>query len=470
MFAKVLVANRGEIACRIMRTCKRLGVRTVAVYSDADRAALHVEQADEAERIGPPPVRDSYLKIDAIVAAAKSTGAEAVHPGYGLLSEKAAFARAVREAGLVFVGPSEEALDALGDKMKARQVATSANVPSVPGLVDPLPADPAAALAAAREHAERIGYPLIVKAVGGGGGIGMHIVEAADKLERALKTCSDRARAAFGDERVYLERYLARPKHIEVQGLADRHGRAVSLGERECSVQRRHQKIIEESPSMAPIFQGASGQALRASLEEAALRIFRQVAYAGAGTCEFIVDEAAQPFFLEVNARLQVEHPVTEMCTGIDLVEQQLRVASGEALSDDVATQAGARRGHAIEARIYAEDPAKSFMPQPGKLAELEWPESGAELRIETGMRKGDEVTPYYDPLLAKIVAHGATRPEAIARLDAALGGTRIELVGPKGPAQTNLAFLRRLLAAPEFKDGIYDTHLAERLASAKGA
>jgi acetyl-CoA carboxylase biotin carboxylase subunit/3-methylcrotonyl-CoA carboxylase alpha subunit len=468
MFGKVLVANRGEIACRILRTCRRLGVRTVAVYSDADKGALHVEQADQAERIGPPPVKDSYLRIDAIVAAAKSTGAEAVHPGYGLLSEKAAFARAVREAALVFIGPSEEALEALGDKMKARRVASSANVPSVPGLVEPLPADPVAGLAAAREHAERIGYPLIVKAVGGGGGIGMHIVHGADKLERAIQSCSDRARAAFGDERVYLERYLARPKHIEVQGLADRHGRAVSLGERECSVQRRHQKIIEESPSAAPAFRGHDGEALRASLEGAALRIFQKVAYAGAGTCEFILDDAAQPFFLEVNARLQVEHPVTEMCTGVDLVEQQLRVASDESLADEVAVRAGSRRGHAIEARIYAEDPAKSFLPQPGKLNELEWPAATADLRIETGLRRGDEVTPYYDPLLAKIVAHGSTREQAIFRLDAALGATRIELVGPRGPAQTNLSFLRKVLASVDFVDGVYDTHLAERLAAAK--
>jgi acetyl/propionyl-CoA carboxylase alpha subunit len=465
MFAKVLVANRGEIACRILRTCKKLGVHTVAVYSDADKGALHVEQADQAERIGPPPVRESYLRIDAIVAAAKSTGAEAVHPGYGLLSEKAAFARAVREAGLTFIGPSEQALDALGDKMQARQVAARANVPSVPGLAEALPSDPAAAFAAAQESAERIGYPLVVKAVGGGGGIGMHIVEAADKLERAIKSCSDRARAAFGDERVYLERYLARPKHIEVQGLADGRGRTVSLGERECSVQRRHQKLIEESPSNAPIFQGEKGKALRHSLEEAALRVFRQADYAGAGTCEFIVDEAAQPFFLEVNARLQVEHPVTEMCTGIDLVEQQLRIASGEPLADSVAAQAAIRRGHAIEARIYAEDPGKSFMPQPGKINVLDWPEAGADLRIETGMRQGDDVTPYYDPLIAKIVAHAATREDAIARLDAALGATRLELIGPKGPAQTNLGFLRTVLATDEFRGGTYDTHLAERLA-----
>jgi acetyl-CoA carboxylase biotin carboxylase subunit/3-methylcrotonyl-CoA carboxylase alpha subunit len=463
MFSKVLVANRGEIACRIFRTCRRLGIGTVAVYSDADRAALHVEQADRAERIGPPPVRDSYLSIDAIVAAATSTGADAIHPGYGLLSEKAAFARAVREAGIVFIGPSEEALEALGDKMKARQVAARAGVASVPGLMDPLPADPSAALHAARERAEQIGYPVLVKAVGGGGGIGMQIAEGPDKLERSLKTCADRARAAFGDERVYLERYIQSPRHIEIQGLGDGRGAVLSLGERECSVQRRHQKIVEESPS--PIFRGTEGPTRRLALEQAALGIFRQLAYAGAGTAEFVVDEGGNPFFLEVNARLQVEHPVTEMCTGIDLVEQQLRIAAGDAWGDDVPTRAATRRGHAIEVRLYAEDPARSFLPQPGKLQSLAWPAAGPDLRIETGFRQGDEVTPYYDPLLAKIVAHGQDRGAAIARLDDALAKTHIELLGPKGPARTNLDFLRLVLASEAFRAGQYDTHLAERLA-----
>jgi acetyl-CoA carboxylase biotin carboxylase subunit/3-methylcrotonyl-CoA carboxylase alpha subunit len=465
MFGKILVANRGEIACRITRTCRRLGIRTVAVYSDADQNALHVEQADEAERIGPAPVRDSYLRIEPIVAAALKTGAEAIHPGYGLLSEKAAFAGAVREAGITFIGPPESALEALGDKMKARQLAAGAGVPSVPGLGEPLPADAATALEMARERAQQIGYPIVVKAVGGGGGIGMQIVESADKLERSLKSCSDRARAAFGDERVYLERYLTSPKHIEVQGLADGHGLVLTLGERECSAQRRHQKIIEESPSAAPIFEGDAGRARRASLEDAAKRVFSAAGYRGAGTCEFIVDERGEPFFLEVNARLQVEHPVTEMCTGIDLVEQQLKIASGQALSRQVSDQAASRHGHAIEARIYAEDPARSFVPQPGRLEELIWPPSDDELRIETGVRRGDEVTPHYDPLLAKIVAHAPDRGGAIARLDAALATTRIELVGPKGPAQTNLAFLRTILASEAFRSGTYDTKLAERLA-----
>jgi acetyl-CoA carboxylase biotin carboxylase subunit/3-methylcrotonyl-CoA carboxylase alpha subunit len=462
MFGKVLIANRGEIACRIARTCRRLGIRTVAVYSDADKGALHVEQADQAVGIGPPPVKDSYLRAGAIVAAAKDTGAEAVHPGYGLLSESSAFAREVRAAGLFFIGPSEEALEALGDKMKARQVAAAAGVPAVPGLDEPLPDDEALAVRVARECADRIGYPVLVKAVGGGGGIGMQVAEVADKLERALKSCADRARAAFGDRRVYIERYLGSPRHIEVQGLADGRGRTVSLGERECSVQRRHQKIIEESPS--PLFVGDEGQAKRVRLEQAALAIFRQVQYAGAGTCEFIVDDASRPYFLEVNARLQVEHPVTEMCTGIDLVEEQLRIAAGESLSDEVAAKAGVRDGHAIEMRIYAEDPSRSFLPQPGKLERLVWPKTEDNLRVETGVRQGDTITPFYDPLLAKIVAHGRDRADAIFRLDRALAATEIELLGPKGVARTNLEFGREVLASEAFRSGVYDTHLAERL------
>jgi acetyl-CoA carboxylase biotin carboxylase subunit/3-methylcrotonyl-CoA carboxylase alpha subunit len=464
MFKKILIANRGEIACRVERTCRRLGVATVAVYSDADAAALHVKGADEAVRVGPPPVKDSYLQIDAIVAAAKQTGAEAVHPGYGLLSEKSAFARAVTEAGLVFIGPPPEVLDALGDKMRARHVALVAGVSPVPGLVEPLPAD-AAGLELARAEAERIGYPIIVKAVGGGGGIGMQIVESADKLERGLKTCADRARAAFGDGRVYLERYLASPKHIEVQGLCDAKGGAAILGERECSVQRRHQKIVEESPSVAPFFRGDDGSARRKAIEDAALSIFRRAGYVGAGTCEFVVDPEGHAFFLEVNARLQVEHPVTEMCTGLDLVEQQLQIAAGDVLPADVARGDVPRRGHAVEVRVYAEDPAKSFAPQPGRLAKLVWPAAGPDLRIETGFAEGDPVTPFYDPLLAKIVAHGEHRDAAARRLDAALASTVLELEGPKGKAQTNLVFLRKVLQSDAFRDGTYDTHFAEALA-----
>jgi acetyl-CoA carboxylase biotin carboxylase subunit/3-methylcrotonyl-CoA carboxylase alpha subunit len=465
MFSKVLIANRGEIACRILRTCRRLGLRTVAIFSDADAGALHVEQADESVRVGPPPVKDSYLQIEAIVAAAVHTGAEAIHPGYGLLSEKSAFARAVASAGLKFVGPPPEVLEAVGDKMKARHVASAAGVSPVPGLDQPLPLDDSEGLQLARSHAERIGYPIIIKAVAGGGGIGMQIVESADKLERAYKTCADRARAAFGDGRVYLERYLPSPKHIEVQGLCDGAGGAVILGERECSVQRRHQKIIEESPSVAPFFRGEAGSRRRAAIEDAALAVFRKAGYVGAGTCEFVVDPTGEAYFLEVNARLQVEHPVTEMCTGIDLVEQQLRIASGDVLPPDLAHGKVARRGHSIEARVYAEDPSKSFAPQPGRLARLEWPRESAELRVETGFRQGDTVTPFYDPLLAKVVAHGEDREAAIRRLDAALSSTVIELEGPKTKAQTNVAFLRTVLESEPFRVGTYDTHFAEALA-----
>ena len=468
MFSKILVANRGEIACRVLRTCRRLGIRTVAIYSDADEGALHATLADEAVRVGPAPVKESYLQIDAVVAAAKQTGAQAIHPGYGLLSERSAFARAVAGSGIVFIGPPPDVLDALGDKMKARQVAKAAGVASVPGLDEPLPLDDASALALARAHGERIGYPIIIKAVGGGGGIGMQIVESADKLERAMKTCADRARSAFGDARVYLERYIVSPKHIEVQGLCDGRGGVMSLGERECSVQRRHQKIVEESPSPAPFFREAAGSARRSAVEEAALQIFRHAGYVGAGTCEFIVGEDGQAFFLEVNARLQVEHPVTEMCTGVDLVEEQLRIAAGEGWSEELGKGPPTRRGHAVEVRLYAEDPAKSFAPQPGKLQKLVWPEASADLRVETGFRQGDTVTPFYDPLLAKIVAHGANREAAIERLDRALAATDLELEGPKGPVQTNLAFLRRVLESGPFRAGTYDTHFAEALAKGK--
>jgi acetyl-CoA carboxylase biotin carboxylase subunit/3-methylcrotonyl-CoA carboxylase alpha subunit len=460
-FDKVLVANRGEIARRVIRTCKRLGIRTVAVHSEADRDAPHVADADEAVAIGPAPAKDSYLSIDAIVAAVRATGAAAVHPGYGFLSEKPAFARAVAEAGAVFVGPPPEVLEAFGDKMKARQVALAAGTRPVPGTDAPIPIDTEAGLLEARRVAAQVGFPVVVKAVGGGGGIGMQVVGEPHLLDRALKSCSDRGKAAFADARVYLERYVERPRHIEVQVLCDRHGAAFALGERECSVQRRHQKILEETPSPAAFFGGDAGQARRAGLYEAALRVVRQAGYVGAGTCEFIADASGDLFFLEVNARLQVEHPVTEMVTGLDLVELQLRVAAGERLPDMSRIE---RRGHAVEVRVYAEDPAKGFLPRPGPINELVWAGGAGEaqtprLRVESGVRAGSVVTPYYDPMVAKVVAWSETRDGALGELDRALAGTTL------APITTNLAFLRAVLSDGDFRAGNYDTKFAEALA-----
>jgi acetyl-CoA carboxylase biotin carboxylase subunit/3-methylcrotonyl-CoA carboxylase alpha subunit len=462
MFKRVLVANRGEIACRILSTCERMGIETVAVFSDADQTALHVSRADQALRLGAAPVKDSYLNIAALVHAIEATGADAVHPGYGLLSENAEFARAVAQTSATFIGPSEAALAVFGDKISARNLARSVGVEPPPGSDGPIDVEDATLL---QEHAARIGFPLLVKAAGGGGGIGMQIVRNEADLARAAKTCSDRGRAAFGDERVYLERYLESPRHIEVQVLCDTHGNAVALGERECSVQRRHQKIIEESPSPASFFAGESGRARRAELWERALRVVKKAAYVGAGTVEFVADAAGNLYFLEVNARLQVEHPVSEARTGLDLVELQLRVAAGEELPE--AVRVPSFMGHAIEARLYAEDPAKQFAPQPGRIARLIWPaaDPSSGIRIDAGIAAGSEVTPFYDPLLAKIISHADTREEAISRLLAALATVEIELVGPKGPKATNLEFLQRVLRSAPFEAGQYDTSLAESLA-----
>jgi acetyl/propionyl-CoA carboxylase alpha subunit len=460
-FDKVLVANRGEIARRVMRTCRRLGVRTVAVYSEADRDAPHVSDADEAVLVGPPPPKDSYLSVDAIVAAVAKTGARAVHPGYGFLSEKSGFARAVADAGAVFIGPPPQVLEAFGDKMKARRVARSAGTSPVPGSDEPLVIDTPEGLDAARAVARGVGYPILVKAVGGGGGIGMQVVPGEDALERAMRSCSDRGKAAFADARVYLERYVDQPRHIEVQVFCDAAGGAYALGERECSVQRRHQKIVEETPSPAGFFAGTAGEARRQALFEAALRVVRSAGYVGAGTCEFIADASGQLFFLEVNARLQVEHPVTEMVTVLDLVELQLRVAAGERLPDLSAVRP---RGHSVEVRVYAEDPAKGFLPRPGPIDDLVWAGGAGEaqtrdLRVESGVRAGNKMTPFYDPMVAKVAAWAETRDGDIATLDAALAGTTI------APCTTNLAFLRRVLASPEFRAGTYDTRFAEALA-----
>jgi 3-methylcrotonyl-CoA carboxylase alpha subunit len=460
-FEKVLVANRGEIARRVMRTCRRLGIATVAVYSEADCDAPHVADADEAVLVGPPPAKDSYLNVDAVLEAVRRTGAGAVHPGYGFLSERSAFARAVADAGAVFVGPPPAVLDAFGDKMKARHVALAAGTRPVPGTDEPIAIDSVEGLDGAKTAARAIGYPIMVKAVGGGGGIGMQIVPDEAGIERALKTCSDRGRAAFADARVYLERYVDQPRHIEVQVFCDGHGAAYALGERECSVQRRHQKIIEETPSPASFFTGDAGEARRRELHAAALRVVKSVGYLGAGTCEFIADARGDLFFLEVNARLQVEHPVTEMVTGLDLVELQLRVAAGEPLPD---LSKVVRTGHAVEARVYAEDPSKGFIPKPGSIDELVWAGGAGEaqtraLRIESGVRAGSKVTPFYDPMIAKVAAWGETRSAAIDALASALAGTTI------APCTTNVAFLRDLLASSEFRAGAYDTRFAEAFA-----
>ena len=461
LFEKVLIANRGEIARRVIRTCKRLGVRTVAVYSEADKDAPHVTDADEAILIGPAVPKESYLNEAALLAAIKESGADAVHPGYGFLSEKSGFARAVAAAGVTFIGPSPDVLDAFGDKMKARHVALSAGTKPVPGTDEPIAIDTAEGVAHAKRVASEVGYPVVVKAVGGGGGIGMQVVQDESGIERALKSCSDRGKASFADARVYLERYVAQPRHIEVQIFADTHGNAYALGERECSLQRRHQKILEESPSAAAFFTGEEGRARKAALFDAALRVVKKVGYVGAGTCEFIADDKGNLFFLEVNARLQVEHPVTEMVTGLDLVELQLRVAAGEALPD---LSKIAPKGHAIEVRVYAEDPSKGFIPKPGPIDELTWASGAGEvqsstLRIESGVRAGNKVTPFYDPMVAKIVVWGGTRDQAIADLDRAIAGTTI------APCVTNLSFLRKTLASEEFRAGAYDTKFAEVLA-----
>jgi 3-methylcrotonyl-CoA carboxylase alpha subunit len=460
VFKRVLVANRGEIALRVMRTCRRLGVETVAVYSDADASAPHVREADRAVRIGPAPVKDSYLNAAVIVAAAREQGADAVHPGYGLLSENADFARSVARAGIVFIGPPPAALEAFGDKIKARALARSVGVEPPPGSDGPIDPD---ALPALRAVVERIGLPVLFKAAGGGGGIGMQLVRDFSELERAARACSDRGRAAFGDARVYVEKFLESPRHIEVQIVRDRAGNRVALPERECSVQRRHQKIIEESPSPALFFSGDEGRRRRARLSSDALEVVDAAHYEGVGTVEFVADPGGTACFLEVNARLQVEHPVTEMVTGVDLVEAQLRIAAGEPLPDEV--RRASTSGHAIEARVYAEDPAKGFVPQPGKVEKLAWPTGLSGVRIDAGIEEGGEVTPYYDPMIAKVIAHGADRAEAISRLCAALSATELRLAGPKGPRATNLRFLLQVLEDARFVSGTYDTSLAEAVA-----
>ena len=434
---KVLIANRGEIAVRIARACREMGLRSVAVYSDADRTSKHVRYADEAWRLGPAPSAESYLKTQAILSAAHASGADAVHPGYGFLAENAGFARACAEAGLVFVGPGADAIELMGEKTSARRAAVEAGVPVVPGTVEPVD-DPAVL----KREAERIGYPVLLKAAGGGGGKGIRRVDRPEDLAGAAERAASEAQSAFGDRRVYLEKALDGARHIEIQVLADTHGHVVSLFERECSIQRRHQKIIEESPSPAV------GPALRERMGTLAVALARRVGYVNAGTLEFLVDRRGEPYFLEMNTRLQVEHPVTELVTGIDLVKEQIRIAGGAALPF---TQSQlSQRGHAIECRIYAEDPERGFLPSPGRIALLQRP-AGPGVRDDSGFEQGDEVTIHYDPLVSKLTALGADRAEAIARMQRALSEYRV--VGPA----TNLPFLARILAHPVFESGEFD-------------
>ncbi len=442
-FSKVLIANRGEIACRVIRTAKDLGYRTVAVFSDADAGALHVRQADEAVRIGPPAARDSYLNIDALLAAAKLAGADAVHPGYGFLSENAAFADACLRSSIVFIGPPAAAIEAMGNKARAKHLMAAAGIPCVPGYQGQDQSDETLTA-----EGLRVGFPLMVKAAAGGGGRGMRLVTTAGDLANALVRARSEAASAFGSDDLLLERAVADARHIEFQVFADRHGNIVHLGERDCSIQRRHQKVIEESPSPAVSTE------LRLKMGEAAVAAARAIAYVGAGTVEFLLDRSGEFYFLEMNTRLQVEHPVTEAVTGLDLVAWQLRVAAGESLPLE---QHQVRcHGHAIEARLYAEDPYRNFLPQSGTL--IDWrPASGPGVRVDHGLAPGFAVSPFYDPMLAKLIAHGTTREEARRRLIVALEDT--VALGPT----TNRGFLVSLLKHPTFAAGEATTTFIDR-------
>ncbi|MFC4522761.1 acetyl/propionyl/methylcrotonyl-CoA carboxylase subunit alpha [Cupriavidus pinatubonensis] len=455
MFSKILIANRGEIACRVAATCRRLGIRTVAVYSDADADARHVAFCDEAVHIGGAAARDSYLRADHIIEMAKETGAQAIHPGYGFLSENEAFAEACAAAGLIFIGPPASAIHAMGSKSAAKQLMEKASVPLVPGYHGE-DQDPALL----RREADRIGYPVLLKASAGGGGKGMRVVESGDAFEAALASVKREASASFGDDKVLVEKYLTRPRHIEIQVFADTHGNCVYLFERDCSVQRRHQKVLEEAP--------ASGmtEERRRAMGEAAVAAAKAVGYVGAGTVEFIANQDGSFYFMEMNTRLQVEHPVTEMITGQDLVEWQLRVAAGEPLP--LKQEQLHIHGHALEARIYAENPDKQFLPSTGTLRFLRTPPAvqfmrggdahgPAGVRIDAGVREGDTISPYYDPMIAKLIVWGKDRDEALARMRQALAAYHV--VG----LSTNVAFLQRLVKSEAFRTADLDTGLIER-------
>ena len=444
MFKKILIANRGEIALRVIRACRELGIGTVAVYSEADRDSLHVRFSDEDICIGPPASRDSYLNIPRIVAAAEITGAEAIHPGYGFLAENAEFAEICDRSGIVFIGPTADQIRRMGDKAEARRTMIEAGVPVVPGskgAVDDVET--------ARAEAERIGYPVIIKAAAGGGGKGMRVAESADVIENTFTMARNEASAAFNDARVYIERFIQRPRHVEIQVLGDSHGNLVHLGERDCSIQRRHQKLIEESPSPAITPE------TRQAMGDAAILAGRAIDYSNAGTVEFLLTTSGEFFFMEMNTRIQVEHPVTEMVTGVDLVKEQIRSAAGERIGGPPKLS-----GHAIECRINAEDPAHDFRPSPGKITAFHAP-GGPGIRIDTHVYAGYSVPPYYDSLLGKLIAYGGTREEALGRAYQALEEFIIEGV------HTTIPFLRDVLRHPEFVAGNVDTHFLERMREA---
>ncbi|MGH7482531.1 MAG: acetyl-CoA carboxylase biotin carboxylase subunit [Longimicrobiales bacterium] len=443
MFRKVLIANRGEIALRIIRACRELGIRTVAVYSEADRESLHVRFADEDVCIGPAPGRESYLNIPRIIAAAEITGADAIHPGYGFLAENAEFAEICEHSDIRFIGPTAEQIRLMGDKAAARRSMRESGVPTVPGSEGSIQ-DAEAAL----EVADAIGYPVLIKAAAGGGGKGMRVCEDASVFVRHFTAAQQEAAAAFDDPSVYLEKYLARPRHIEFQLLGDTHGRIVHLGERECSIQRRHQKLIEEAPSPALTPE------LRAAMGDAAVRGAAAIGYHSAGTIEFLLDQDGSFYFMEMNTRIQVEHPVTEMVTGVDLVKEQIRIAAGEPL--DVPDRVAELRGHAIECRINAEDPARNFAPSPGTITAFHQP-GGPGVRVDTHAYAGYRVPPNYDSLLGKLIVHGDTRAQTIARMKFALETFVLEGV------HTTLSFLLELMDDPAFAAGDVDTRFLER-------
>ncbi len=450
MFRKVLIANRGEIALRVIRACKELGIRTVAVYSEADRESLHVRFADEDVCIGPPAARESYLNIPRIIAAAEITGADAIHPGYGFLAENADFSEICQRSEITFIGPTPEQIRLMGDKAEARRTMKEVGVPIVPGT-DAI-ADPDEAMARAVE----IGFPVLIKAAAGGGGKGMRVAPDADEFVKAFTMARNEAAAAFSDDRVYIEKYLARPRHIEFQVLGDSHGRVVHLGERDCSIQRRHQKLLEEAPSPA------LDEALRAEMGDAAVRGAKAIDYVGAGTIEMLLNEDGSFYFMEMNTRIQVEHPVTEMCTGFDLVKEQIRAAAGLPLS--IPEREIHLRGHAIECRVNAEDPARNFAPSPGTITTFH-PPGGPGVRVDTHCYAGYRVPPHYDSLLAKVIVHGTDREEAIARMRHTLASFVIEGV------HTTIPFLREVMDNPDFVAGNVDTKFLERMmATERGA